>query len=54
MSCALYSVKHYLPSHQPGKTDDTVAAMIKRMDDENRKWKPNQSRISELMDATFD
>ena len=53
VSCAFYGVKHYLPSRQPGETDDTVAAMIKRMDDESRKWKPNRSCIAELMDATF-
>jgi len=53
VSCAFYGVKHYLPSRQPGETDDTVAAMIKRMDDESRKWKPNKGRIAELMDATF-
>jgi len=53
VSCAFYGVKHYLPSRQPGETDDTVAVMIKRMADESRKWKPNRSRIAELMDATF-
>jgi hypothetical protein len=52
-STASYGVKHYLPERPAGETDDTIASLMKMMKDENKKFKKNRSRITELMNQTF-